>query len=501
MLSADWVFRSCSCSSWALLRGVVPLLFALCGAHWLVSLSTLARYVRAWLEIFIFIAIRFGLIFSVLRWWVQKERNSMLSADWVFRSCSCSSWALLRGVVPLLFALCGAHWLVSLSTLARYVRAWLEIFIFIAIRFGLIFSVLRWWVQKERNSMLSADWVFRSCSCSSWALLRGVVPLLFALCGAHWLVSLSTLARYVRAWLEIFIFIAIRFGLIFSVLRWWVQKERNSMLSADWVFRSCSCSSWALLRGVVPLLFALCGAHWLVSLSTLARYVRAWLEIFIFIAIRFGLIFSVLRWWVQKERNSMLSADWVFRSCSCSSWALLRGVVPLLFALCGAHWLVSLSTLARYVRAWLEIFIFIAIRFGLIFSVLRWWVQKERNSMLSADWVLLLLLLLLLLMKLVAPTRSTRFLPNLTLDWLTTAIRSTPGARRTFRSANLKESTTPCSIHSVSGNSPLISWALWIAITLLALNVCLAQLHERLWLTLLPGASRGVCRAGNKASL
>ena len=64
-------------------------------------------------------------------------------------------------------------------------------------------------------------------------------------------------------------------------------------------------------------------------------------------------------------------------------------------------------------------------------------------------------------MKLVAPTRSTRFLPNLTLDWLTTAIRSTPGARRTFRSANLKESTTPCSIHSVSGNSPLISWA-WV---------------------------------------
>ena len=66
-----------------------------------------------------------------------------------------------------------------------------------------------------------------------------------------------------------------------------------------------------------------------------------------------------------------------------------------------------------------------------------------------------------IVMKLVAPTRSTRFLPNLTLDWLTTAIRSTPGARRTFRSANLKESTTPCSIHSVSGNSPLISWA-WV---------------------------------------
>ena len=172
--------------------------------------------------------------FPLLRWWVQKERNSMLSADWVFRSCSCSSWALLRGVVPLLFALCRAHWLVSLSTLARYVRAWLEIFISIAIRFSPISSVLRWWVQKERNSMLSADWVFRSCSCSSWALLRGEVPLLFALGRAHWLVSLSTLARYVRAWLEIFISIAIRFSLISSVLRWWVQKERNSMLSADW---------------------------------------------------------------------------------------------------------------------------------------------------------------------------------------------------------------------------------------------------------------------------
>ena len=49
-----------------------------------------------------------------------------------------------------------------------------------------------------------------------------------------------------------------------------------------------------------------------------------------------------------------------------------------------------------------------------------------------------------IVMKLVAPTMSTLFLPNLTLDWLTTAVRSTRGARRTFRSANLKESTTPC---------------------------------------------------------
>ena len=64
-------------------------------------------------------------------------------------------------------------------------------------------------------------------------------------------------------------------------------------------------------------------------------------------------------------------------------------------------------------------------------------------------------------MKLIVPTRNTRFLPNLTLDWLTTAIRSTRGARRTFHSANLQESTTPCSIHGVSGNSPLISWA-WV---------------------------------------
>ena len=66
-----------------------------------------------------------------------------------------------------------------------------------------------------------------------------------------------------------------------------------------------------------------------------------------------------------------------------------------------------------------------------------------------------------IVMKLIVPTRNTRFLPNLTLDWLTTAIRSTRGARRTFHSANLQESTTPCSIHGVSGNSPLISWA-WV---------------------------------------
>ena len=63
--------------------------------------------------------------------------------------------------------------------------------------------------------------------------------------------------------------------------------------------------------------------------------------------------------------------------------------------------------------------------------------------------------------KLIVPTRNTRFLPNLTLEWLTTATRSTRGARRTFHSANLQESTTPCSIHGVSGNSPLNSWA-WV---------------------------------------
>ena len=52
-------------------------------------------------------------------------------------------------------------------------------------------------------------------------------------------------------------------------------------------------------------------------------------------------------------------------------------------------------------------------------------------------------------MKLVAPKRSTHFLPNLTLDWLTTAIRSTRGARCTFRSANLKESLIPLEISTL----------------------------------------------------
>ena len=66
-----------------------------------------------------------------------------------------------------------------------------------------------------------------------------------------------------------------------------------------------------------------------------------------------------------------------------------------------------------------------------------------------------------IILKLIVPTRNTGFLPNLTLDWRTTAIRSTRGALRTFHWANLRESTTPCSIHSVLGNSPLISWA-WV---------------------------------------
>ena len=78
-------------------------------------------------------------------------------------------------------------------------------------------------------------------------------------------------------------------------------------------FRSYSCSSWALSCEVAPLLFALRRAHWLVSWSTLARYVRAWLDNFIFTANMCSLISSVLRWWVHKEGNSILSAGCVDR--------------------------------------------------------------------------------------------------------------------------------------------------------------------------------------------
>ena len=77
------------------------------------------------------------------------------------------------------------------------------------------------------------------------------------------------------------------------------------------------------------------------------------------------------------------------------------------------------------------------------------------------DYCLLVDCMKRIFIKLIVPTRNTRFLSNLTLDWLTTAIRRTGGALRTFHSANLQESTTPCSIQSVSGNSPLISWA-WV---------------------------------------
>ena len=67
-------------------------------------------------------------------------------------------------------------------------------------------------------------------------------------------------------------------------------------------------------------------------------------------------------------------------------------------------------------------------------------------------------------MKLIVPTRNTRFLPNLTLDWLTTAIRSTREARRTFHLANLQENTTPCPIsknNSMSRSPVFISYCLW----------------------------------------
>ena len=49
------------------------------------------------------------------------------------------------------------------------------------------------------------------------------------------------------------------------------------------------------------------------------------------------------------------------------------------------------------------------------------------------------------------PHWSSRYsADDLTLDWLTTAIQRTREVHRTFDSANLQESTTPCSIHSVS---------------------------------------------------
>ena len=61
--------------------------------------------------------------------------------------------------------------------------------------------------------------------------------------------------------------------------------------------------------GVVHLLFALCWAHGLVRLTTLARYIpfrfKSGFRKFTFdlIPIRFGLIFSVLRWWVHEGRT------------------------------------------------------------------------------------------------------------------------------------------------------------------------------------------------------
>ena len=128
--------------------------------------------------------------------------------------------------------------------------------------------------------------------------------------------------------------------LLLSIGYWIIFLTRSIYNQyADWVFRSCSCSSWALLRGVVPLLFALCRAHWLVSLSTLARYVRAWLEIFISIAIRFGLISSVLRWRVHKGRNSSvrrLSITSIYMRVWCVS--MVTGVRYTRFMWCVANY-------------------------------------------------------------------------------------------------------------------------------------------------------------------
>ena len=58
------------------------------------------------------------------------------------------------------------------------------------------------------------------------------------------------------------------------------------------------------------------------------------------------------------------------------------------------------------------------------------------------------------MMKLVVPTRNTRFLPNLTLDRLTIAIRSTQGVCGTFESANLQESTLPVRCTVFRGTHP-----------------------------------------------
>ena len=181
----------------------------------------------------------------------------MLLPQIVFRSCSCSSWALLRGVVPLLFALCGAHWLVSLSTLARYVRAWLEIFIFIS--GSASFSLCCADEQKERNTCCPqieyfeqflawgsafAVCVMRSSHLSVWALWQGRSGLI----GNFYFHCYQVRPHFLCAAL--------------------MSSKRTKQHAVRRLY-FVALGSWALLRGVVPLLFALC--DWLVSLSTLAR--------------------------------------------------------------------------------------------------------------------------------------------------------------------------------------------------------------------------------------
>ena len=100
-----------------------------------------------------------------------------------------------------------------------------------------------------------------------------------------------------------------------------------------------------------------------------------------------------------------------------------------------------------------------------------WWCSQDRSGK-NTDFLYLVLyyakcaiiiIIIIICKKGLLPTPELALFRRLylTLDWLTTAIQSTREVHRTFDSANLQESTTPCSIHSVSGNSPLISWA-WV---------------------------------------
>ena len=80
--------------------------------------------------------------------------------------------------------------------------------------------------------------------------------------------------------------------------------------------------------------------------TTSLVYIWLW-EILSFIAIRFGLIPLGCADESTKD-ETVLSADWVFRSLTSCLIEHSLGVVPSLFALCIAHWFTSLSTLARY---------------------------------------------------------------------------------------------------------------------------------------------------------